>query len=71
MSLFRPNMKKLKARKDIEGLIEVLKDSNASVRWGAAIALGGQEMKVFNEAMVAEGIKITLSEIADELRKLK
>jgi len=41
MRLFRPNIEKLKARKDIEGLIEVLKDSNASVRWGAAIALGG------------------------------
>ena len=40
MRLFRPNIWELKARRDIEGLIEALKDSDVWVRQNAAEALG-------------------------------
>jgi len=35
-----PNIRKLKARKNIKGLIEALKDKDEGVRRGAAMALG-------------------------------
>jgi len=38
--MVRPNIKELKARGDVEGLIGALEDSDAGVRWKAAYALG-------------------------------
>ena len=38
--MVRPNIKELKARGDVEGLIGALEDSDADVRWKAAYALG-------------------------------
>ena len=38
--MVRPNIKELKARGDVEGLIGALEDSDADVRWKAAHALG-------------------------------
>ena len=43
MRLFRPNTKKLKKRKDVEGLIKALKDGDEFVRWLAARCLGEVE----------------------------
>src|SRR4030043_126453 len=40
MGFFGPNIKKMKANKDVEGLIEALKDKDESVRRLAAEALG-------------------------------
>ena len=40
MRLFRPNIEKLKKRRDVEGLIRALKDSDEGVRREAAKALG-------------------------------
>lgn len=40
MGFFKPNIEKMKAKKDVEGLIKVLKHKDEDVRWGAAEALG-------------------------------
>ena len=40
MGLFKPNVIKLAAKKDIEGLIKALKDKDSDVREEAAEALG-------------------------------
>jgi len=36
----KPDIEKMKANKDVEGLIKALKDEDKDVRWGAAAALG-------------------------------
>ncbi|MBA7502605.1 hypothetical protein ES706_01198 [subsurface metagenome] len=38
--LFKPNVEKLKAKKDVEGLIKALMHENLDLRWKAARALG-------------------------------
>jgi len=38
--LFKPNMKKMELNKDVEGLIESLKDGDKNVKQWAAGALG-------------------------------
>lgn len=40
MGFFKPNIKKMKAKGDVEGLIEALKHKDWRVQWDAAEALG-------------------------------
>lgn len=40
MGLFKPNVKKMEKKKDVEGLIKALEHKNKGVRRNAATALG-------------------------------
>ena len=40
MGIFRPNLEKMKANRDVKGLINALKDKNVDIRGKATEALG-------------------------------
>jgi HEAT repeat protein len=49
MGLFKPNVKEMKAKGDIKGLIKALKDNNKGVRKAAVEALGEMKWKPKND----------------------
>jgi len=53
MGLFKPNVEKMKAKGDVEGLIKALKDNNKGVRKAAVEALGEMKWKPKNDTETA------------------
>jgi HEAT repeat protein len=45
MEFFKPNIEKMKANGDVEGLIKALKDKDEGIRAGAALALVEVELE--------------------------
>ena len=64
MRLFKPNIRKLKAKKDIEGLIKALDDSDEDVRLKAVEALGK-----IGDARAVEGLIKALDDDIDVRRE--
>lgn len=73
MRLFKPNIRKLKAKKDIKGLIKALGHSDRSVQWEAVRALGeiGDERAVEGLIKALDDSKWMLRKAAvEELGKI-
>ncbi|GAI51574.1 unnamed protein product [marine sediment metagenome] len=60
-----PDIEKMKAEKDVEGLIEALKHKDKDVRWGAAAALG-----YIGDARALEPLTEALEDEDEDVREI-
>ena len=61
----KPNIEKLKAKKDVEGLIKALGHSDEDTRWGAALALGSIEYVEDLTDKEEKELKLTIKTLCD------